>query len=58
MEATIKVRSIGQAFTCDAQVIVGGKVLHTTREYPHGQRGNAYAAAEEWAVEHGYEVAS
>lgn len=49
-QVKITVREIGQAFACDATVKQGRKVLHTTREYPHGQRTNAYAAAEAWAL--------
>lgn len=33
-----------------------GVCVHATREYPHGQRQNAYAAASTWAAANGYEV--
>lgn len=57
-QVKITVREIGHGFACDAAVKRGRKVLHVTRDYPHGQRANAYAAAEAWALDHGFAVAA
>ncbi len=55
-QVSIEVRSVGQAFGCEAVVRKGGKVLHTTRLVPYGQRGTAYGLAEAWARDQGYSV--
>lgn len=56
----VEVRSIGQAFACAGHVVDArsGETLATTRDYPHGQRNNAYASAESIATERGWKVAS
>lgn len=55
-QATIKVQSVGQAFGCEAHVMQGRKVLHTTRVCPYGMRGVAYELAESWAAAQGMTV--
>lgn len=52
----IEVRSVGQAFACAGHVVDvrSGESLASTRDYPHGQRGNAYAAGEAIASERGW----
>lgn len=44
-QVEIKVRGVGQAFGCVAEVFRGQRKLYETRVYPHGQRGNAYQGA-------------
>ena len=52
-DITITVRTVGQAFGCEGVVTRGRDTLHVTRLYPYGQRANAYAAAEQWALDQG-----
>jgi hypothetical protein len=54
----IEVRSVGQAFACQGDIVdaVTGERLATTRDFPHGQRSAAYAAAEEKVAERGWTV--
>ena len=54
---TIHVRNVGIHFGCEADVILRGHIIHTSRIYPYGMRGNAYSAAEAWATAAGYSVA-
>jgi len=55
-KAKIKVSEV-TGFCCSATVELRGKKVHETRDYPYGQRANAYASAEAWATEHGFAVA-
>jgi hypothetical protein len=56
---TIRTRTVGQSFGCEGQIVASnGRVLATTRVFPHGFDSNAYQAAESLAAERGYVVRS
>lgn len=50
----ITTRTEGQCFACVGEVTKNGHVIHVTRPYPYGFNSNAYAAALDWATQHGY----
>lgn len=52
----IKVESAGVNFACYATVESSEGHLHSTRDYPHGYRQQAYQAALRWALSGGYTV--
>lgn len=53
----IKIHKV-YGFCCSASVRGrNGKQLYETRDFPHGHTANAYADAESWARDRGYEVA-
>lgn len=57
----IKVRSVGQAFGCIAELRdeeTDQKLAETDRVRPHGMRGAAYSDGEALAADRGWEVAS
>lgn len=55
---TIRVFDVGQGFGTSASVVLTSApscpVLHVTNVFPYGFRSQAYGAAEQWAVDHGY----
>ena len=55
----IRVREVGQAFACCAEVVAGDhRVLFTTRDYPYGYDSNAYARAEQECKDRGWVIRS
>lgn len=56
----ITVRPVGQAFACCGVVryASSGRKIHETEPHPFGFDHTAYAAAKNWADDHGYVVTS
>lgn len=55
-KAIVKVRDEGINFACYATVLVNGKSIGVTRNFPFGFRSVAFQAGEELARKFGYEV--
>jgi hypothetical protein len=53
---TIRVRNVGINFGCVGQLVCRGKVVATTRQFPHGHTGGAYDAAAALAAARGWRV--
>lgn len=54
---TIKVRTVGQAFGCEAVVkYLNGRTAHTTDTFPYGFTSSAYDSALHEAERRGWKV--